>query len=576
MASFRLQMLQWWITDFSFDIKQKGNKFISSILTLKKKIMKITTIFFSFIFGNVGLVAAQTEQYQILLEPVTISGLTGIQSYAYGQHDGKWLIIGGRLDGLHRRQPFASFAESGNNKQLIVIDPVNLKKWNAPLTSLSIDLQEQLSSTNMQFHQQGNYLYITGGYGYSATLEDHTTYGKLTAIDVSNTINAIVNAASFASFFRQISDTNFAVTGGHLKKINDTYYLVGGQKFIGRYNPMGPDHGPGFFQQYTDQVRKFTMTDDGVNIRIKNYQAITDAQAFHRRDYNVVPQILPNRQEGLTLFSGVFQPTANIPFLNSVTLDGDDYKINQSFAQYYNHYHSAVLPMYSSKKNEMHNIFFGGISQYYDSAEVLVQNSDVPFVKTIANVIRDNAGKLAEYKLPLEMPSLSGAVAEFIPLPSIPHYANDVIKLDSIVEDRTLVGHIYGGISSTAANVFWVNTGKESKASSQLFKVYIIRNSTSTPGKLNTQSTNGLQLQVYPNTNEATLSIQFYLTGKSSVSLLIKDADGKIITNGILKKLSIGQNTVHKIIKSLKAGKTYWVTLKTGNIVATQKINIEP
>lgn len=538
--------------------------------------MKIGTIFFAFIFGNVGLVAAQTEQYQIILEPVTISGLTGIQSYAFGQHEGKWLIIGGRIDGLHRRQPFTSFAESGNNKQLIVIDPVNLQKWDAPLTSLSIDLQEQLSSTNMQFRQQGDYLYLTGGYGYSRTMGDHTTYGKLTAIDVPNTINAIVNAASFTTYFRQISDTDFAVTGGHLKKINDTYYLVGGQKFNGRYNPMGPDHGPGFFQQYTDQVRKFTISDDGVNISIKKYQPITDVQAFHRRDYNVVPQILPNKQEGLTLFSGVFQSKANIPFLNSVTIDSSSYAINHGFAQYYNHYHAAVLPLYSSKNNEMHNVFFGGIAQYYDSSGVLVQNSDMPFVKTIANVIRDITGKLTEYKLPGEMPTLSGAGAEFILLPSVPHYANEVIKLDSIDTHKTLVGHIFGGITSTAANVFWINTGKESKASSQLFKVYLIKNNSGSTATLNKQSTNGLQLQVYPNVNETTLSIQFYLTKNLPVIVEIKDANGKMILSENLERVSFGVNTVHKVIKSLKADKTYWVTLKAGNINATQKINIEP
>lgn len=538
--------------------------------------MRLIVIAFALLFGNVGLAVAQTAKYNIVLEPVNSSELSGIQSYAYGQHDGKWLIIGGRIDGLHRRQPFASFAASGSNKQLIVIDPFSLKQWSTSLISLSTDLQEQLSATNMQFHQEGNYLYIAGGYGYSGTLNDHTTYGKLTAIDVPNTINAIINAASFTTYFRQISDTNFAVTGGHLKKIEDTYYLVGGQKFIGRYNPMGPDHGPGFFQQYTDQVRKFTIEDDGVNMLIKNQQTITDALAFHRRDYNVVPQILANGKEGLTLFSGVFQSTANIPFLNSVTIDGDGYKINPSFAQYYNHYHSAVLPMYSGKNNEMQNIFFGGIAQYYDSAGVLVQNSDVPFVKTISNVIRDNAGNLSEYKLPVEMTSLSGSGAEFILLPSIPHYPNAVVKLDSLGADKTLIGHIYGGISSKAANIFWVNTGKESNASSQLFKVYLIKNDKSFFGTLNSQSINGLQLQVYPRTDEATLSFRFYLTKKSAVSLQITDDNRKIVINEVLKQVNIGENTIHKIIKSLKAGKVYWVTLKAGNIQATQKIIIEP
>lgn len=36
MGSFRLHMLQWRMTDFSFDVKQKGNKLMASILTLIK------------------------------------------------------------------------------------------------------------------------------------------------------------------------------------------------------------------------------------------------------------------------------------------------------------------------------------------------------------------------------------------------------------------------------------------------------------------------------------------------------------------------------------------------------------
>lgn len=36
MGSFRLHMLQWRMTDFSFDVKKKGNKLMDSILTLIK------------------------------------------------------------------------------------------------------------------------------------------------------------------------------------------------------------------------------------------------------------------------------------------------------------------------------------------------------------------------------------------------------------------------------------------------------------------------------------------------------------------------------------------------------------
>ncbi|MBK8429408.1 MAG: hypothetical protein IPL27_27165 [Lewinellaceae bacterium] len=78
---------------------------------------------------------AQNSPFQIHLEPLSIPNVGGLQSYAYGQHAGKWLIIGGRLDGLHRRQPFATFDLAGHNNQLIVIDPLTQQRWTAPLTS---------------------------------------------------------------------------------------------------------------------------------------------------------------------------------------------------------------------------------------------------------------------------------------------------------------------------------------------------------------------------------------------------------------------------------------------------------
>ena len=124
------------------------------------------SLFFLLLFAFTLVVKAQITPFQVVIEPLQIRGLVGLQSFAFGQHDGKWLILGGRSDGLHRRQPWATFNEAGQNNQLIVIDPIARKKWSAALTSLPLSVQEQLSSTNMEFHQEGNYLYITGGYGY--------------------------------------------------------------------------------------------------------------------------------------------------------------------------------------------------------------------------------------------------------------------------------------------------------------------------------------------------------------------------------------------------------------------------
>jgi hypothetical protein len=120
---------------------------------------------------------------------------------------------------LHRRQPFAAFDVAGNNNQIIVIDPIANQKWTAPLTSLSVDSQEQLSATNMEFHQEGGYLYILGGYGYHNATATRKTFDKLTAIDVQQVINAVISGTSFITYFRQITDPQFAVTGGQKKSI---------------------------------------------------------------------------------------------------------------------------------------------------------------------------------------------------------------------------------------------------------------------------------------------------------------------------------------------------------------------
>ena len=516
-------------------------------------------------------VKSQSTPFDIYIEPINIIGLGGLQAFAFGQHNGKWLIVGGRLDGLHRRQPFAAFDEAGNNNQLIVIDPVSKQKWTSPLASLSVGLQEQLSSTNMEFHQDGNHLYVIGGYGYNTVSAARKTFDNLTAIDVSSVINAVITGTSFSTYFRQISDPQFAVTGGHLKKINNTFYLIGGNKFDGNYNPMG---NPTYIQVYTDAIRKFNLLDNGANITITHLPTFTDAANLHRRDYNAVPQILPNGSEGVTAFSGVFQPTVDLPFLNCVNIDSNSYTVNNSFQQYYNHYHCATLPLYSVSNNEMHNIFFGGIAQYYDSLGILVQDNNVPFVKTIARVTRDSAGTMAEYKLPVEMPSLLGAGAEFIPIASIPQFSNEVLKLDDFTTDSTLVGYIYGGISSTAANIFFTNTGTQSTASSQIFKVYVIKNSTVGVHDLNEQSIGTLKMQVFPNPNDGDFAVKFYLKKSAETKISLFSIDGRKIEESILKNLSTGENIYQPKIKKSKLTGTYILTIETLYERATQKIII--
>lgn len=514
---------------------------------------------------------AQTAPFGVYLEPMNIDNLGGLQAFAFGQSGGKWLIVGGRLDGLHRRQPFAAFDIAGNNNQLIVIDPIAQQKWTATTTSLSIALQEQLSSTNMEFHQDGEYLYIIGGYGYNVASSARKTFDNLTAIHVGNVIDAIVANSSFSEHIRQISDPEFAVTGGHLKKIDNTFYLVGGNKFDGNYNPMG---NPTYTQEYTNAIRKFNIADDGETLTITHLPTISDPENLHRRDYNAVPQIMPNGEQGITAFSGVFQPDIDLPFLNCVDIDVNGYTVNNDFQQYYNHYHCAVAPLYSASNNEMHNVFFGGIAQYYQNAGTLVQDNSVPFVNTIARVTRTADGTMSEYKLPTEMPSLLGAGAEFIADLNNPLYVNEVFKLDDFTADSTLIGYIYGGISSTAANIFFINDGSQSSASSQIFKVFIILNDEVGMDDLNEESVNTLGISVYPNPSDSQFTVRFNLTQRVDVKVSLFTLDGQKIEEQLLENLVPGENTYHRESSDLQNG-AYILTIETPNETSTRRIVIK-
>jgi hypothetical protein len=515
---------------------------------------------------------SQAAPFEVLIEPVNINGMAGLQAFAWAQHNGKILVIGGRKDGLHKRQPFAAFDVPGHNTNLTVFDPLAQQSWSAPLASLPTALQEQLSSTNMQFYQEGDYLYVAGGYGYSATSADHITYPYLTAVKVPDVINAVINAGSFTAYFRQITDTMFALTGGYFNKIYNTYYLTGGQKFIGRYNPMGPNNGPGFVQVYSNAIRKFLINDNGISLSVTHLPSIIDTNNLHRRDYNVAPQIMPNGEEGLTAFSGVFQKNIDLPYLNCVNIDSNGHNINNAFSQYFNHYHCAHIPLYSVNNNEMHTLFFGGIAQYYDSAGVLVQDNNVPFVKTIARVTRTGNGIMTEYKLPVEMPALLGAGSEFIPVESLPHYNNEVIQLDNLLADTTLAGYIYGGINSTAPNIFFVNNGTQSTASSQLFKVFIIKKSTLGIDQLNTQSIGSLKMMVFPNPNDGDFTISYYLKAGTDTKITIHTQEGQLMEQITIKNQLPGDHLYTKSLYNKFRTQAYIITLKTKFEKVTQKM----
>ncbi|MBK8947468.1 MAG: T9SS C-terminal target domain-containing protein [Flavobacteriales bacterium] len=409
----------------------------------------------------------------LVLEEVTLAGMPGLQSFAWGTHNGEWLLLGGRTDGLHRRQPPVAFLAADNNTTAWVVAPATGQVWSAPLSTLPTGLFEQLQCTNMESAQRDSMLYIVGGYAYSATAGDHITHDRLTAVHVPNAIAAIKAGTSLAPHFRQLADARMAVTGGYLGRHNDLFLLVGGQRFIGRYNPIGPDHGPGFVQQYTNAIRRFRISDDGVNLSITDFSETVDTVNLHRRDYNLVPQVFPDGTHGFTAFSGVFQYVDDVPWLNTVDITDSAYTVVPGFEQWLNQYHTAHLPMHDATDNSMRTLFFGGIGRYHYVNGVLVDDPTVPFVNTISLVTRASDGTMVEEAVGT-MPGLLGASAELIPSPGLPMTDHEVLQLDQLPPDSVLVGHIVGGIESTAESIFFINTGTQSDASTRLFRVWLL------------------------------------------------------------------------------------------------------
>jgi hypothetical protein len=252
--------------------------------------------------------------------------------------------------------------------------------------------------------------------------------------------------------------------------------LIGGQRFDGRYNPHGPDHGPGYLQQYSNEVRKFELTISDDQLQIFNYSAENDTALYHRRDYTLLPQYNDKGEKIYTIFSGVFRPEIDLPYYTLVDVSNNGGILQPNFSQAYSHYHTAAIAIFDSITKTQFSLFFGGIAQYYTSKKgEKVSDNNVPFTKTIS-VIKRTKDNITEYALKQTMPGYLGASAHFIPASESILDAHGLINYKALNEKPTLIGYIIGGIESSEPNVFWDGDTNSSKASNTIWKVNLAIN----------------------------------------------------------------------------------------------------
>jgi hypothetical protein len=398
------------------------------------------------------------------------------------------LFISGRTNGLHGFDDAVNFPVQYQNRDLWVVDLDTRQSWSKPLDDPSSGLTENqilaLASTNNQFYQKADTLYITGGYGVSENGVEFQTFDTLSALDLPGLSDWVINGTgSAAASIRQINDDVFRVTGGGMHEIDGKTHLVFGQDFIGEYTP-GADG------EYTHQVRTFEIVDDGVNLDVQNITSTPMVNDYRRRDLNVVPILRPDGagglEEKLVALSGVFTARFGawtVPV--EIDANGQPTQANpmapETFKQAFNGYHSSKLGFFSESSGQMHEVLFGGITvQYLDEAtgQVMTDNN-LPFVNDITAIQIDPAGNYSQHHLGwfpevLDLDGLRlrfGANSEFLVSPDVPVFENGVIDFDQLPAGETILGHIFGGIITNGPHT---RQGADSSASNHVFAVRIV------------------------------------------------------------------------------------------------------
>lgn len=507
----------------------------------------------------------------VRLDTFSLPGLPGLHSFAFATHEGEWLLMGGRQDGMHPK--FGGFGTGNSNQHIRVVNPQTGAVWQRHIGSLPDTLQEQLRSANMAFLQVGDALLFVGGYGRSETVQNHITYPYLTHIHVPSMVAAVKDSTrSLLAPVQQIRDTFFAVTGGQLQQLGEMFYLVGGHRFDGIYsaNSTNPT------QRYTSAMRQFTLSEVDGRVAVGNTTEVVDELHLHRRDYNLSPHLFEDGTLGLMAFSGVFQPgLALAPFLNIVGIRPQGHSPVEGFSQFLANYHCARLPVYDAAANEMHTLFFGGMSEYWlNEQDSLMQDPRLPFVKTISRVTRLADGTYEEVALDEELPFYTGTGAEFIlanDAPTLLHH--DIVDYGSLPNGSHLVGYIVGGIVTPAGqrNPFVANTVSITSANNLVIRVYLDKNTTATPNApLGGQY--DMAMRVFPNPTTDTWQVNLQLPRDGRLYTVLQDAQGRIVQQRDWGWQPASEHGFAVSTDGLAPG-TYWLTANMDGVyMATRQV----
>lgn len=447
-----------------------------------------------------------------------------IHSFAFARLGEKILMIGGRTDGIHPKE--SGFEYDRANTNIYVWNTKTMQIVSQTFNFADKEIHGFLSSANSTFTQDSDNLYMIGGYGQDAS-GAYQTYPYLAKIHIADCIRYVESSNDPAPAFAFIKDSFFAVAGAQMRIQDSLFYLVGGNYFEGKYS----SNSSNVKQLYTDAFTIFKLSQTQGSLQHEVVFKKTDDYNFHRRDFNLSSIIDADGKEKLMVYSGVFQYNVNRPFLNTSIIDHTEVEEIFDFDQKFCAYNCAKLSFYDQTNNRSHQVFFGGMAEFYrDSIGQLTHDSYVPFVKSVSCVTRNENRIFSEWLLKEEMPGFLGCNSEVYVDPDLPFISNDIIDLNALASDTTVLGYIFGGIYNLGPdrNPWQNDSAHLTIANPYLIQIHFIKNKT--PSNIAQQNQKEkIQLELHPNPakHSTTLHLNSDLTVKQAY-IWIQDLNGKI------------------------------------------------
>jgi hypothetical protein len=422
----------------------------------------------------------------ITLEEMPVNGLLpALRDPVVAHNNGNWLIVSGSSGNFHQ------FENTFFLTSIYVYNPATtqLVSMSVAATNLPSAVKAQLASANTEFVEDGDTLYIIGGFNTVNNI-NFTTLQTITAINVPGMINAIqTNNTNLAAFVSTTSGpAQFKVTGGQVAKIGNAFYLAFGQECFGDNYCSGPGSG----QIYTNSIYQFATDPSLSSISIINTvtHGDTDNSGWRRRDYTLSPFMTGTTQTILALGGPFTQDSNPLPgevWTNTINFDGNIQANGNFLNQQANQYFAPNLSMYSSSGNKSYIATFSGLSNLYWGASGLVNDTSTPYGNILDLIAYNGAtGAVQEYAntaplcsgQPVASCLYMGLAGIFIPTDNATYFdSRHILQLDQLPKKvKTLVGYVYAGMLSPDQDIFTSTPPPNgpSYTTNRIYAVYLV------------------------------------------------------------------------------------------------------